>query len=138
MKQYTEDDVEQALQSIANGQSLRKAALEWGVPRSTLQCRLQGTQPWESAFSQRQRLSPSQESHLVEWVRIQAALGLPPTHQQVRDFADRIVRLRGDIQGVRKSWFQTFLKRNPSIKVYRARPIDSQRINGASADVIRT
>ena len=137
MKPYTEDDIQQALQSVANGQSLRKAALEWGVPRSTLQHRLQGTQPWESAFAQRQRLSPSQESHLVEWVRIQAALGLPPTHQQVRDFADRILRLRGDPQGIGKNWFQAFLKRNPSIKVYRARPIDSQRINGASTDIIR-
>ncbi|PVH85625.1 hypothetical protein DL98DRAFT_49256, partial [Cadophora sp. DSE1049] len=34
--EYTEYDVACALAEIANGKSLRKAALEWGVLRSTL------------------------------------------------------------------------------------------------------
>jgi len=137
MKQYTEEEVDQALQSIANGQSIRRASLEWGVPRVTLQRRVLGIQPKESAHQQYQKLSPDQENHLSSWIRIQATLGHPPTHQQVRDIADRILLQRGCSQGVGKNWIQAFLKRNPSIKVLRARTIDSRRINGASTDVIR-
>ena len=37
---YTEYDVMRALDAMANGQSERKAALEWGVPRATLQGRV--------------------------------------------------------------------------------------------------
>ncbi|KAF4474230.1 hypothetical protein CGGC5_v017057 [Colletotrichum fructicola Nara gc5] len=78
MPQYTEDDINQALEAIARGTSVKKAAFEWGIPRSTLKNRMKGHQARDIAFSDLQRLSASQESHLAEWVRIQAALGLPP------------------------------------------------------------
>ena len=137
MTNYTEAEISQALESILNGQSIKTAAKEWGIPRSTLQRRIQGAQSRASIAASRQKLSPTQESHLVQWVQVQAALGLPPTHQQVREFAERILRLQGGPQTLGKNWFQAFMRRNPSIKVQRARPIDSQRANGASTDTIR-
>ncbi|ORY58570.1 uncharacterized protein BCR38DRAFT_74733 [Pseudomassariella vexata] len=66
MSQYTEDDIYRALQAIATGQSLRKAAYEHGVPRSTLSRRIQGAQSRDIAFSDYQRLSPAQESYLAD------------------------------------------------------------------------
>ena len=95
MTNYTEAEISQALESILNGQSIKTAAKEWGIPRSTLQRRIQGAQSRASIAASRQKLSPTQESHLVQWVQVQAALGLPPTHQQVREFAERILRLQG-------------------------------------------
>ncbi|KAK6225250.1 transposase [Colletotrichum tabaci] len=137
MSQYTEDEVNQALEAISNGQSIRKAAQQYGVPRTTLQHRLQGTQTRASAFSDLQRLTVSQEAKLAEWVRIQHALGLPPTHQQVKLFAERILHAMGDTQPIGRGWMQAFIRRNPSVKVQRSRPIDSRRVNGASTEVIR-
>ena len=66
MKQYTEEDVDSALRAVENGQSIRKAALEWGVPRSTLRNRNTGTQPWNQGFTGLQKLSPAQEDHLAQ------------------------------------------------------------------------
>ena len=103
MTNYTEYEVSQALESITNGQSIQKASIEWGVPRSTLQHRIQGTQPRATAASSRQKLSTTQEKHLVEWVQVQAALGLPPTHQQIREFAERILQLQGGPQTLGKN-----------------------------------
>lgn len=115
-KAYSEDDVNQALTAIGNGQSLRKAAMESGIPRSTLHHRLHGTQPWVTAFSDLQKLSTTQEDYLAHWIRIQAALGLPLTHQQLREPAGRVLQAKGDTQTLGKNWAQAFLKRNPSIK----------------------
>lgn len=39
-----------ALKDIENGVSQRKAALRWGIPRLTLQKRLNGSQPRSDAF----------------------------------------------------------------------------------------
>jgi len=39
---YTEDDVQYALKDIANGKSIRKASLEWGPLRGTLERRIKG------------------------------------------------------------------------------------------------
>ena len=87
MKQYTEYDVGLALEQIANGAGLNKVARETGIPRATLQGRQNGAQTHREAAQASQRLSPSQEAHLGQWVLAQAALGLPPTHAQLRDFA---------------------------------------------------
>ncbi|KAF4883786.1 hypothetical protein CGCF415_v015717 [Colletotrichum fructicola] len=137
MVQYCEDDIRQALEAITNGLSIHKAASAWGIPRTTLRRRIKGAQSRDTAFADQQRLSPTQESHLAEWVRIQAALGLPPTHQQLEDFAERILQIHGDTQPLGKNWVQAFIKRNPSVKVQRSRAIDSQRINRASTNMIR-
>ena len=65
MKQYTEKDLDSALEAIAMGRSVRKATLEWGIPRATLQDRRAGAQPRSIAFSSLQRLSQVQEDHLT-------------------------------------------------------------------------
>src|SRR5579875_883872 len=121
MKQYTEEDVNSAIQAVAMGQSVRKAALEWGIPRATLQHRMTGTQPRSTAFSELQRLSQVQEDHLTQWILTQAALGLPPTHAQVRSFVCRILATKGDLSPLGKRWFQGFLRRNPVIKTQRSK-----------------
>ena len=33
---YTEDDVREAIEAVVAGQSIRKAALAWGILRNTL------------------------------------------------------------------------------------------------------
>ncbi|EXU94474.1 helix-turn-helix and Tc5 transposase DNA-binding domain protein, partial [Metarhizium robertsii] len=88
---YTEHDISQALEAVANGKSIRKASTEWGVPRATLFNRMHGRECRKDAFSSLQRLSQTQENKLTEWVLIQDALGLPPTHSQIRQFAQRML-----------------------------------------------
>ncbi|KAF4473667.1 hypothetical protein CGGC5_v007262 [Colletotrichum fructicola Nara gc5] len=101
---------------MANGISARNASRRWGVPRSTLQDRTKGAQQRAAAFEDLQRLSHTQEAKLASWVQIQADLGLPPTHQQVKDFAQRILHAMGDTQPLGKRWMDGFLRRNPYIK----------------------
>ncbi|OLN80949.1 hypothetical protein CCHL11_10420, partial [Colletotrichum chlorophyti] len=127
MGEYTENQVIQALEAIASGQSVKKAASVWGVPRSTLQYRIRGSQARGIAFSDLQRLPPIQENQLAEWIRIQALIGRPPTHQQLKGIAERMLQVRGDTRPLGRNWVQAFIRRNPSIKVQRARAIDSQR-----------
>ncbi|KZL67851.1 transposase [Colletotrichum tofieldiae] len=134
---YTENEIQHAIEAISNGKAIKRAAIEYGIPSSTLQHRLNGKQARKLAFSDLQRLSPDQEAKLAEWVRIQHALGLAPTHQQVKVFAEKILHAMGDTDPLGKQWIQGFKRRNPSIKVQRSRPIDSRRINGASTEVIR-
>ena len=137
MKQYTEDDIQEALDAIAKGISIKRAASNCGIPRSTLQERLSGRQPHQQASASQQRLSPTQEDHLAQWVLTQAALGLPPTHSQLKEFAQRVLDTQGDPQPLGKRWIQGFLRRNPSLKTQRSQSIDSHRASNASTDTIK-
>ncbi|KZL65389.1 hypothetical protein CT0861_06243 [Colletotrichum tofieldiae] len=55
-----------------------------------------------AAFADLQRLPVSKEAELASWVQIQADLGLAPTHQQVKRFAQRILYAMVDTQPLGK------------------------------------
>lgn len=60
--------------------SQRKAAQAWGVPRSTLQERINGRQPSAIAHHNQQRLTPEQELFLVDWILDEDERARPLTH----------------------------------------------------------
>ena len=82
-----------ALEEVAAGKSLRKACLEWGIPRSTLRYRNTTTQPRQEAASHLQRLPPVVENRLTNWILTQESLGYGVTHAQIRVFGERLLAL---------------------------------------------
>ena len=134
---YTEDDLQRALSEVANGKSMRKASLHWGVPRSTLQDRISGHVSQKEAQAPYQRLSPVQEQRLTDWVLVQEAIGQSPTHTQIRAFAGRILAARRDANPLGKRWMAGFIRRNPILRTKKQFRIDSVRVNSATSDIIR-
>lgn len=116
MPSFTEKDMSAALQMVAEGMSVNKAAEANGINRSTLQGRIKGSTTPREAQKPRQKLSDIQEKHLRDWIIIQADLGCPVSHQQVREFASKIAVRNGFPEGVGKNWLQGFLGRNPDIR----------------------
>ncbi|KAL5610942.1 hypothetical protein FOBRF1_007059 [Fusarium oxysporum] len=88
---YTEYQLQCAVDELLATGNPIKAAKEWQVPRTALLDRLNGRESRKTAHTHRQRLEPVQEAHLANWVLAQLALGLVPTHNQLREFAQRIV-----------------------------------------------
>jgi hypothetical protein len=97
MNASIEDDLSHALQAVLDGQSIRRAALDWGIPRTTLQNWLYGHEPRRQVYASAQRLSPEQEKHLSSWVLTQEALGTSPIHTQIKQFAQRMLATKGDL-----------------------------------------
>src|SRR6266566_4446220 len=116
MPSYTENAFATALNAVAEGVSVCRTARDYGIPEATLRHRKAGRQPKTDAHMYRQKLSPVQESRLAEWIRVQDALGVAPTHAQIRTFASRILLAGGSTAGVGKHWLESFLRRNPRIR----------------------
>jgi hypothetical protein len=139
MPKYTEIDIQNAKKDVAAGYSIRRAAQANGVPFSTLHGRLRGALPSIEAQEDVMKLSLSVERRLADWIRIQAALGLPPSHATVREFALRILQRGFDPNNpptLGKRWVTHFLHRHPSIATKQGKIIDSVRVSGASEDRI--
>ena len=137
MPTISENALQQAIDAVLAGASLRRASTTHGVPRTTLVRRLEGKLPRKQAQVHHQRLSPWQEENLVDWILVQGALGLPPTHAQIRQFVTRILAHNGDTQPLGKRWMEGFFARNPQVKTLRGKSIESRRVNGASAENIK-
>ena len=124
MPQYTENSLQNAIQDCTSGTNVAASARRWGIPRSTLQNRLNGTTTHAEAKEQFQRLTRTQELHLCGWILTQDAIGNPPTHKQVRDLAIRILAADGDSQPLGKNWIEGFLYHNPEVKTLRGKRLD--------------
>lgn len=75
-----EDRIQRAITAISRyaetgvKYSIRRAAIDYDVPRSTLQDRYNGRLTRVQAHGSQQKLSPAQENILVEWIKVQASL----------------------------------------------------------------
>ncbi|KAL8364922.1 hypothetical protein RB595_004887 [Gaeumannomyces hyphopodioides] len=136
-KQYTEEDVERAVAAVQAKVPISRAARLWGIPRTTLRRRLTGSLPGRQAQEQYQRIPPEQEKRLADWVLLQASLGLPPTHAEVRFFAQEILLQQGDPQPLGKHWIRGFLGRYPEIRPGRTRRMELARVKGATTTIIK-
>ena len=75
--------------------SIRDLCKPYRIPRSTFRDRLIGGSTHTKASIPQQILSRVQEQRLANWVLTQLALGVPPTHTQLREFAGRILEAQG-------------------------------------------
>lgn len=92
--------------------SLRTAAKDFGVPRSTLTGRWHGAKPKKEAHDHQKHFTPEQESILVDWIRTLGRRGVPMTLSSLRDFASGALG-----KPIGENWASRFVSRHPEIKV---------------------
>ena len=137
MPRWSEEDLQQALLSIRNGQSVRKAGRQFNIPETTLRSRVKGALSISQNAVDRQLLSPCQETWLAHWIFIQDKLGQAPTHHQVCLVAGVLLQQAGSNQRPGRSWVSNFFKRNPCIGTKEGKRIDLQRIKAVTPDRIQ-
>ena len=137
------DARELAIQSAINGlnsglySSQRAAAKAYGIPLSTLHGRLRGATTSALSHQHQQRLTPSQEDFLVEWILDEDARVCPPSHARTREMATRILRMNGDTQPLGRLWVSHFIKRQPRIASIIGKKLDAQRADAATPEQVR-
>lgn len=137
------DDREVAIQSaiadLNSGvfTSQRQAARAYGIPRSTLQGRLEGRTNRVAAHHHQQRLTPEQEDFIVQWILEEESRVQPPSHARVREMATRVLRMNGDHEPLGKLWISNFLSRQPRVASIVGRSTEAPRAEAASPAKIR-
>jgi hypothetical protein len=88
-------------------------AKKFGIGRDALSRRHRGVQgSREQQYRNQQNLSPTQESHFIEYVDRLCEYGLPSTKRMIRNFAQEITQ-----KYVGNNWIDLFLKRH-NIDIY--------------------
>jgi len=92
MPSYTEEDVTNASNTLVDGeyQSIRKAALVFQIPNSTLQNWLQKQKSRNESYISQQILTLIEESTLKNWIYRAAKLGALITLKLVKILASEI------------------------------------------------
>ena len=104
-----------------------KIARKHGVPRSTLQGRIDGAVSTTVRQQNQQKLSPEEETALHDWILRLQAWGWPVRVEQVRKMAQELLTTKGDTKLLGKNWTQKFLSRNEDIRTKYIPPLDKER-----------
>ena len=92
-KLWTEKDIRLACEAVSQrGISVRRAALEYNIPKSTLQDRLSGKVLPGACSGPERYLSPEEEKELAQFVMHCAQVGYARTRQQILAIVEAAVR----------------------------------------------
>jgi hypothetical protein len=135
MPSYTEEDITNALNALVNGEykSIRRAALVFQIPESTLRYRLQKPKSRKESHVSQQKLTAIEESTLENWIYRAAKLGAPITLKLVKILASEIQSKRSsnydenEINHISDRWVDRFRTRYPRVKTCFLRTIDTAR-----------
>jgi hypothetical protein len=110
--------------------SIRQVARDFKVDRKTLGRRLEGEQSMSTFNAGKQKLTPAEESVVVDFVMESADRGFPLTHRNIELQANTILRSRSgdEAEPVGPSWIDRFLTRHrEQLQPHWSRPLDTQR-----------
>ena len=119
--------------------SYKEIAVKFGVNRATLSGLEQGKRLTMSTFNiSKQKLTPAEETVLVEAIILASRQGIPFTHEHIRDEANAILQnRRGDKSEVGKRWVDNFLRRhNDRLHTYWSAPLPSVRAKAGNKENI--
>lgn len=130
-KQWSNEAMLAALEAVKNGTSIKRAALQHGVPRTTLSDRHLGKVVHGSRPGPQSYLSQTEESELGTFIQVVGELGYGKTRKQIKNIAESVARDKGILKSKRISdgWFRRFLERQPHLCLRKGDPTANVRMN---------
>ena len=122
---YKKASLQLAVALVQSGaMSLRKAAISYGVPKSTLSYKLHGRTAMEFRQGPRTVLFAEEEEKIASWAINMSRIGYGRTRQELLSTVQKILKedgcpnpFKNDKSG--KDWLNGFLKRHPNLAAER-------------------
>lgn len=125
-KTYSENDVQNALEEISKGMPIKRASIQFNIPRATLQFRR--SQKFKKTNHGPPPVLFNEEKILVEWVLDNYKKGFPRRQEDVcaavKDFLTETPRqnpFKDNYPGW--GWYRAFLKRHPELSARTAEAV---------------
>ena len=138
-KEWSHDTMSKAIDAVTTkGFTVRRAALEFNVPRSTLNDRITGRVPHGKKSGKSKHLSDEEEEELVQFLLRCATIGYPRTRQEVIAVVSKACRLRGKDINVTHGWWESFCKRHNSISLRSLSHLSLSRARASNNQVLES
>ena len=128
-KSWDEVKMAQAFTSVTQERmSIREAALQYGVPKSTLGDRLTGRVLSGATSGPQTYLDKSEEEELVQFLLRSAEIGYAKSRKQVLALVRRLLQKKGEKSGpVTSGWWASFCDRHPNLTLRAPAPLSKAR-----------
>ena len=130
--------MQKALESVRlQGISVRRAAVEFGVPRSTLGDRISGRVTHGTVSGPQRYLSDDEEEELVRFLLGCASVGYAKTRKEVLSLVQsQVLRYQSVDRPISHGWWDSFCKRHPNLTIRTPTPLSLARASVADHNVM--
>lgn len=101
--------------AIHDGMSVRRAAEEYGIPRSTLYNHYSGKVAQGSRSGPKRYLDSTEEAELAQFLTDSSLIGYSRTPKQVVELVQNVVDKKGMNVKVSNSWWKSFRSRHTDL-----------------------
>lgn len=140
-RDWSKDSMEMALKEVSEGSlTVRRAALQYGVPKSTLHDRVTGKVDPGAKVGAPRYLDDEEEDELVKFLIGAASIGYPKTVREVKAIVGAIVARKQGLEAatVSQGWWEKFRRRHPELSLRSAEPLAYQRATALTREVMDT
>jgi len=117
---WSDESMVNAINAVKSGRcSVKRAAEDYKVPRTTLQDRIagrviHGTKPGPSPY-----LNKEEESELAQFVVEVSEIGYGKTRKQIKGMVEKVANEKGILKNkaISDGWFRRFLERQPQLRL---------------------
>ena len=138
-KEWSEESMELALRDVTNGiMGVRRAALEYNVPRSTLSDRVTGRVRPGARSGAPRYLEEEEEEEVVQWISGCAEIGRAKSIREVQAVVSAIVARKLGITSISVShgWWDKFRRRHPELVMRSGEAIAYKRAAAVNKETI--
>lgn len=137
-KSWNTKTISLAVKAVNEGHSQRRAAEEYGIPRSTLGDHVRGRVLPGAKSGNPKYLSDAEEAELYRFLLRCASVGYPRTRKDVVAIVQRVCNSKGlDIQ-VTHGWWESYYKRHPDLRLRTVSSVTISRAKASDPEVIST
>ena len=126
------------MKAVETGSLINQAALDHGVPPTTLKDRLSGRVKHSDKPGPKQYLNSEEETELATFLKTCSSVGYGKTRRDVMGIAQSVAMDKGILRGHRISqgWWHQFLKRRKDLSLRRGDNCAQIRMNAINYDTI--
>ena len=136
-KDWRESQLERAYDAVVKQSiSIRRAAEQFDVPRSTLHDRVSGRVTHGSSSGPPKYLSSEEEEELCQFLRSCVEIGFAKTRKQVICLVQQVVNKKGLKVKVSSGWWESFLRRHKEFSLRSAERLSHARMLASIPDVL--
>lgn len=136
-KEWTYDQMDKAIQAVKDGGiSIRQAAEEFNVPKSTLGDRISGRTLHGAKSGKSKYLGDEEEDILVKFLLKCAAIGYPRSRKEVIAMVQRFCDSRNMNVQVTHGWWERFCLRHPEISLRTTSGLSYARAKGQNTEAL--
>jgi len=137
---YSVDALQEALNAIGKGDSFRKAASKFGVPKSTLFRKINSESPIECKKGAHPTLCSHVENDFASWIVYRAEHGFPVTKNELLDTVNKYIVNTGTENKFKNNrpgekWYKLFMQRHKDLSVRTAQNLTTTRAQVREEDL---